>query len=172
MWQWSIIFLFFSLLLLFVSIFGCLLYLLAPSCHNHLYADPVLDFQITFTIYFVFLQVWLFSIIHLQFALLHWLCEDDFVALIAILAFWPETWILLQDKDKEKEKQGQAPAMTVKKVVPTSQVHPITSKPVTGFFSQYLPRSGMQYYRDLAGNIKQVACYEMYRCGLLLSLQR
>ncbi|PVD28549.1 hypothetical protein C0Q70_11137 [Pomacea canaliculata] len=72
-----------------------------------------------------------------------------------------------KDKDKEKEKQGQAPAMTVKKVVPTSQVHPITSKPVTGFFSQYLPRSGMQYYRDLAGNIKQgpIGYSPVCQCG-------
>jgi len=30
-------------------------------------------------------------------------------------------------------------------------------KSVKGFFSQYVPRPGNQYYRDLAGNIKQVS---------------
>lgn len=28
---------------------------------------------------------------------------------------------------------------------------------VHGFFSQYVPRDGVQFYRDLAGNIKQAS---------------
>jgi hypothetical protein len=39
-----------------------------------------------------------------------------------------------------------------------SQVHPTsTRQTVQGFFSQYTPKKGQQYYRDLAGNIKQVS---------------
>lgn len=44
----------------------------------------------------------------------------------------------------------------VKKPIPPAKVQPVTGKPVPGFFSQYVPRQGLQYYRDLAGNIKQV----------------
>ena len=32
----------------------------------------------------------------------------------------------------------------------------VQSTPVQGFFSKYVPREGVQYYRDLAGNVKQV----------------
>ncbi|XP_048769523.2 uncharacterized protein LOC125675771 isoform X2 [Ostrea edulis] len=48
-------------------------------------------------------------------------------------------------KDKEKDKTD-------------SQQTPNTGKSdpsVQGFFSQYVPKPGLQYYRDLAGNIKQ-----------------
>lgn len=32
----------------------------------------------------------------------------------------------------------------------------VENVPVQGFFSKYVPKQGVQYYRDLAGNIKQV----------------
>ncbi|KAK6171520.1 hypothetical protein SNE40_019694 [Patella caerulea] len=50
-----------------------------------------------------------------------------------------------KDKDKDKEK-------------PVAQDKPTPNIPrrkVEGFFSQYVPKQGVQYYRDLAGNIKQ-----------------
>lgn len=51
-------------------------------------------------------------------------------------------------KKKKKDKDKPAPV--------GSQVHPTASRPaVQGFFSQYIPKTGQQYYRDLAGNIKQ-----------------
>ncbi|VDI12563.1 Hypothetical predicted protein [Mytilus galloprovincialis] len=51
-------------------------------------------------------------------------------------------------KKKKKEKDKPAPS--------GSQVHPTDGKdPVHGFFSQYIPKTGQQYFRDLAGNIKQ-----------------
>lgn len=51
-------------------------------------------------------------------------------------------------KKKKKEKEKQATT--------GSQVHPSSGRqPVQGFFSQYVPKQGQQYYRDLAGNIKQ-----------------
>jgi hypothetical protein len=50
--------------------------------------------------------------------------------------------------DQEKDKPAQS----------GSQVHPTsTRQTVQGFFSQYTPKKGQQYYRDLAGNIKQVS---------------
>lgn len=33
----------------------------------------------------------------------------------------------------------------------------VGNRPVQGFFSKYVPREGVQYYRDLAGNVKQVS---------------
>ncbi|XP_063402585.1 uncharacterized protein DDB_G0287625-like isoform X2 [Mytilus trossulus] len=51
-------------------------------------------------------------------------------------------------KKKKKEKDKPTPS--------GSQVHPTDGKdPVHGFFSQYIPKTGQQYFRDLAGNIKQ-----------------
>ena len=61
-----------------------------------------------------------------------------------------------KDKDKEKEKFPPAAGTQVKRPVPPGKVQPVPAKPVAGFFSQYVPRTGTQYYRDLAGNIKQV----------------
>ena len=40
---------------------------------------------------------------------------------------------------------------------------------VQGFFSQYIPRPGVQYYRDLAGNIKQVSNIPKVRKGSKVS---
>ncbi|XP_078338519.1 uncharacterized protein LOC111103489 isoform X4 [Crassostrea virginica] len=48
-------------------------------------------------------------------------------------------------KDKEKDKVDSAQS-------PNSGN---TNPSVQGFFSQYVPKPGVQYYRDLAGNIKQ-----------------
>jgi len=64
--------------------------------------------------------------------------------------------LLEKDKDKEKEKFSQSTGTQAKRPVAPSKVQPIPAKPVAGFFSQYVPRTGTQYYRDLAGNIKQV----------------
>ena len=40
--------------------------------------------------------------------------------------------------------------------MPAGKPVPVGRTPVRGFFSQYVPRQGEQYYRDLAGNIKKV----------------
>ena len=40
--------------------------------------------------------------------------------------------------------------------MPSEKSGPVSKTPVRGFFSQYVPRPGEQYYRDLAGNIKRV----------------
>ncbi|XP_076444703.1 uncharacterized protein LOC143282806 [Babylonia areolata] len=70
-------------------------------------------------------------------------------------------------KDKEKDKAGQSP-QPVGRVGSGGRVQPTPPpKPVSGFFSQYMPRSGTQYYRDLAGNIKQgpVGYTPVCQCG-------
>jgi hypothetical protein len=59
-------------------------------------------------------------------------------------------------QEKDKDKPGQPGNTQTKKPIPPSKVQPVPVKPVSGFFSQYVPRTGTQYYRDLAGNIKQV----------------
>ena len=71
----------------------------------------------------------------------------------------------LLDKDKEKEKFSQSTSTQAKRPIPPSKVQPIPAKPVAGFFSQYVPRTGTQYYRDLAGNIKQVGGGNGSRCS-------
>ncbi|XP_061176632.1 uncharacterized protein LOC133185448 isoform X2 [Saccostrea echinata] len=48
-------------------------------------------------------------------------------------------------KDKEKDKTDSPSTPNTGKTNPSVQ----------GFFSQYVPKPGVQYYRDLAGNIKQ-----------------
>lgn len=48
-------------------------------------------------------------------------------------------------KDKEKDKTDSPQSGNAGKTDPSVQ----------GFFSQYVPKPGVQYYRDLAGNIKQ-----------------
>ncbi|KAK3097875.1 hypothetical protein FSP39_014060 [Pinctada imbricata] len=49
-------------------------------------------------------------------------------------------------KDKDKDQGGNTPSGGAL----------VNKDPaVQGFFSQYIPRPGVQYYRDLAGNIKQ-----------------
>ncbi|KAL8581768.1 hypothetical protein ACOMHN_043186 [Nucella lapillus] len=67
-------------------------------------------------------------------------------------------------KDKE-DKPVAAPAP--KPAGSGGKVHPLPATRVSGFFSQYVPRSGTQYYRDLAGNIKQgpVGYTPVCQCG-------
>ncbi|KAK7108595.1 hypothetical protein V1264_016304 [Littorina saxatilis] len=70
-------------------------------------------------------------------------------------------------KDKEKEKASQSSATQAKRPVPPGKVQPTPIRPVAGFFSQYVPRQGTQYYRDLAGNVKQgpVGYTPVCQCG-------
>ncbi|XP_060065428.1 uncharacterized protein LOC132545757 [Ylistrum balloti] len=63
-----------------------------------------------------------------------------------------------KDKDKEDGKTG----------LPQGQQMSQSEKDkVQGFFSQYIPRPGSQYYRDLAGNIKQgpIGYTPLCQCG-------
>ena len=39
-----------------------------------------------------------------------------------------------------------------------------TSKPVQGLLSRYESKAGVQYYRDLAGNVKQVSDWSGFSC--------
>ena len=55
-----------------------------------------------------------------------------------------------------QEKEKQPGGVTQQKVVPANKHVHVGKTPVRGFFSQYVPRTGEQYYRDLAGNIKKV----------------
>lgn len=56
-------------------------------------------------------------------------------------------------QDKEKDKTDSPQSGNAGKTDPSVQ----------GFFSQYVPKPGVQYYRDLAGNIKQVPCLYLSR---------
>ncbi|XP_069142310.1 uncharacterized protein [Argopecten irradians] len=60
-----------------------------------------------------------------------------------------------KDKDKEDGKSGTPGQQQSEK------------DKVQGFFSQYIPRPGSQYYRDLAGNIKQgpIGYTPLCQCG-------
>ncbi|KAJ8314437.1 hypothetical protein KUTeg_006587 [Tegillarca granosa] len=66
-------------------------------------------------------------------------------------------FFFFKKKKKEKDKatdtkqvnQGKSPQQQ------QQQHQCATHSNVQGFFSQYVPRPGVQYYRDLAGNIKQ-----------------
>ncbi|KAL8595323.1 hypothetical protein ACOMHN_020076 [Nucella lapillus] len=76
-----------------------------------------------------------------------------------------------KDRDNSKDRGGgnrQPAKKTLTTTTPGTQgptslpppSHPAGGPPpavrrVSGFFSQYVPQSGTQYYRDLAGNIKQ-----------------
>ncbi|XP_076467301.1 uncharacterized protein LOC143298332 isoform X2 [Babylonia areolata] len=70
-----------------------------------------------------------------------------------------------KDKDKEGGKDKAAKQTAKKNFTSTSAgtqgpAPPPSGPPqpirkVSGFFSHYMPRTGTQYYRDLAGNIKQ-----------------
>ena len=59
-------------------------------------------------------------------------------------------FLCLQEKEKQSGVKGQ------QKAGPAEKSGPVSKTPVRGFFSQYVPRPGEQYYRDLAGNIKRV----------------
>ncbi|KAL3881636.1 hypothetical protein ACJMK2_028049 [Sinanodonta woodiana] len=61
-----------------------------------------------------------------------------------------------KSKEKEKEKMPQGREAVPLQQRPGQKTGPPTGgSAVQGFFSQYVPRPGVQYFRDLAGNIKQ-----------------
>ncbi|GFO01697.1 ankyrin repeat domain-containing protein 6 [Plakobranchus ocellatus] len=88
-----------------------------------------------------------------------------------------------KDKDKEKEKQKSQSAPTTPSTPGSKKLGSGAETPesggkqmgeaggqkstVHGFFSRYVPRDGVQFYRDLAGNIKQgpIGYAPVCQCG-------
>ncbi|XP_052810477.1 uncharacterized protein LOC128238522 isoform X2 [Mya arenaria] len=59
-------------------------------------------------------------------------------------------------KSKDKDKTPQGRSVSPQGRVPVGgDLRAAGQTPVQGFFSKYVPREGVQYYRDLAGNVKQ-----------------
>ncbi|XP_041352218.1 uncharacterized protein LOC121370807 [Gigantopelta aegis] len=73
-------------------------------------------------------------------------------------------------KEKDKGRMSPHPGTGVKTPDGEPPAQP-WKKPVQGFFSQYVPKTGVQYYRDLAGNIKQgpVGYAPLCQCGPALT---
>ena len=72
-------------------------------------------------------------------------------------------WQYLQDKEKDR---STSPSPQGK-----GQQGGAKDPAVQGFFSQYIPRPGVQYYRDLAGNIKQVRITQLYIGSISLQVK-
>lgn len=70
-------------------------------------------------------------------------------------------------KPKEKEKSPLQRSIFPERRTPGGQ-----RPPVQGFFSKYVPREGVQYYRDLAGNIKQGPVGYIPTCNCLPAIHR
>ncbi|XP_071112789.1 uncharacterized protein [Haliotis cracherodii] len=74
-----------------------------------------------------------------------------------------------KDKEKTPPPMMKGPGQTPSPRGDNSGPAQPWSKPsaVQGFFSQYVPQTGIQYYRDLAGNIKQgpVGYTPLCQCG-------
>ncbi|KAL5010629.1 hypothetical protein ScPMuIL_012934 [Solemya velum] len=62
----------------------------------------------------------------------------------------------VKEKDKDKVRVVANPTVGIpQQTCPPGTKAPVGKEHVHGFFSQYIPRNGLQYYRDLAGNVKQ-----------------
>ncbi|GAB1604693.1 uncharacterized protein LOC115227252, partial [Argonauta hians] len=62
-------------------------------------------------------------------------------------------FFFFKKKKKDKEKDVEQPPSSKQPLHTPHQGH--RSNPVQGFFNKYVPKEGYQYYRDLAGNIKE-----------------
>ncbi|XP_045197652.2 uncharacterized protein LOC123552233 isoform X1 [Mercenaria mercenaria] len=74
-------------------------------------------------------------------------------------------------KRKPKEKTPPHRGVVPQHNVPGHKCH-VHTAPVQGFFSKYVPREGVQYYRDLAGNVKQGPVGYTPTCNCLPAIHR
>ncbi|XP_060603682.1 transcription initiation factor TFIID subunit 1-like isoform X2 [Ruditapes philippinarum] len=74
-------------------------------------------------------------------------------------------------KKKQKEKTPPNRGVIPQRNVPGHRCN-VQTTPVQGFFSKYVPREGVQYYRDLAGNVKQGPVGYTPTCNCLPAIHR
>ncbi|KAL4232517.1 Ankyrin repeat domain-containing protein 6 [Mactra antiquata] len=78
-------------------------------------------------------------------------------------------------KKKKKDKEPKTPQLQRNGTPQRLSGHNASrcpNTPVQGFFSKYVPREGVQYYRDLAGNVKQGPVGYTPTCNCLPAIHR
>ncbi|XP_052244711.1 uncharacterized protein LOC127853920 isoform X2 [Dreissena polymorpha] len=77
-----------------------------------------------------------------------------------------------KSKSKDKATVGRTGGVSPGMAVSTTDIPMSSTRPVQGFFSKYVPRQGVQYYRDLAGNVKTGPVGYTPTCNCLPAINR